>query len=441
VQLAPTDLPLYYGRCDGFVRRGRVIAVSPSSVRVSLPAVSGRAVVALERGDGSVALAEVVTAERGVASCRPLDSMQGVVVGAPATATGAELGARVGPALLGDVVDAWGRSRTDRGAGHFVARHHEVQIEERRPIDRALATGVAGIDALCTIGAGQRVGLYAGAGVGKSTLLRCIAQHVTCDAHVLALVGERAREASETIDALRQGPRWPATTVVCSTAAAPPFERFAAVRAAHAQAEWLCEQGCDVLLTVDSLTRVAVAWRELALAAGEQPAHRGHPPSLVSALASIVENAGARQRGSITAIYSVLVDGDDPFEPVSDALRGLLDGHIMLARRLADAGRFPAIDVLRSSSRLMPRLATPRQSEDASLLRRALATLEDSADLLAIGAYKPGGDPWLDAALELRAELDAWLFHGSACAPDAVDGLARIARDLRSAYGRHAMQA
>jgi len=296
-----------------------------------------------------------------------------------------------------------------------------------------LRTGIAAIDGLCTIGAGQRVALASGAGVGKSTLLRQLAERIDCDAYVFALIGERAREAAETIALLQQQPRWPHTTVVSATAARPAHERLAALRTAQAQARWLCAQGADVLLCVDSLTRVAHAWRELAAAEGEPLPHRGHPASLAGLLATAVENAGAYDCGSITAVYAVLVDGDDQFEPVTDTIRGLLDGYVALSRKLAESGRFPAIDPLRSNSRLMGRLSSAEQRRDANDVRRALATLEESVDLLAIGAYQRGEDRWLDAVLSVRDDLDRWLFHGEPRDDDDV-ALHRIASVLRSAW-------
>jgi FliI/YscN family ATPase len=319
-----------------------------------------------------------------------------------------------------------------------------LPLNERRPVTRPLKTGVAAVDALCTIGVGQRVALFSGAGVGKSTLLRQIAERAQLDAQVVALIGERGREAAETLAALRTGPGFARTTVVCATADASPRERFAAARTAVAQAEWLCERGHDVLLTIDSLTRVANAWRELSLAAGEQPAHRGHPVSMIGALARIVERAGVRKNGSITGIFAVLVDGDDPFEPITDALRGLLDGHIVLSRSLANSGRFPPIDILRSSSRLMSRLASAEHLRDAALVRKALATLERSEDLFAIGAYKPGGDVWLDAAVAQRDRLDEWIFHESRATDDSIAQLHQIAcalsgdRNVDTPKGRRA---
>ncbi|MDQ6779662.1 MAG: EscN/YscN/HrcN family type III secretion system ATPase [Candidatus Eremiobacteraeota bacterium] len=429
------ELPLHHGLCDGFVRRGRVTGVQSGRVVVCMPFVQHGAIVEITRHDGSVAHAEAAELFESGAICTPLDSIDGIALGAPASTTQAAIGAYAGPELLGQVVDAWGRPENGRRpqAGPRTAA---VPLAQRAPVTRPLHTGVAAIDAFCTLGKGQRVGLFAGAGVGKSTLLRQIADGVECQAHVLALIGERAREANETIDAMRASDRWRQTTIVCATAGAPAADRLAAMQSALAQADWLCAQGADVLFTLDSLTRVAQAWREVALGAGQPAAQRGHPASMPQLLASILERAGQRTCGSITAVCAVLVDGDDPFEPVSDAARALLDGHIMLSRTLADAARYPAIDILRSSSRLMRALTSRQQRQDAALLRRALYSLEESADLVQIGAYQRGADAWLDAALDVRAELEAWLFSDDGTRPDGREILARIAARLRSLAGQ-----
>jgi flagellum-specific ATP synthase len=423
-------LPVCFRGCDGWVRTGRVSSVGDATVTVRLRGISPGALVAVStRANGTLFVSAQRVRERE-ADCAPVESVQGIAVGDPASAIGAELGSFCGWGLLGRDVDAWG------GPTHpdvFVAPGApRVPLHRRRPIERSLRTGINAIDALCTLGIGQRVALFAGAGVGKSTLLRLIARHAGLDAHVVALIGERGREAAETIADLRAAPSWSATTVICAPADSPPHERLAAANTALAQAEWLCERGQDVLLTVDSLTRVANAWREIAIAAGEPPAHRGHPPSLVTTLASIVERAGVRHRGSISAIFAVLVDADDQFEPVTDVVRGLLDGHIALARQLADAGRFPPIDVLRSSSRLMQRLVTPERFAQAALVRRALAALERAEDLFAVGAYAPGGDPLLDAAVTHRARLEHFIHQGERLDADPAGELEQLASLLGS---------
>jgi flagellum-specific ATP synthase len=426
------SLPLCYKHCDGWTREGRVTSVGRSSLHVHIAGVTAGSVIAIET-NAARRLAEVRSVRDQDAACTPLEETTDIVVGDRATSVRAILGCYCGESMLGQCVDAWGRGGRDDRASVTAPHLRPLPIDERRPIVRSLKTGIAAIDALCTIGVGQRVALFSGAGVGKSTLLRQIAEQADVEAHVFALIGERGREAAETVASLRESVSWPRTTVVCATAECPPRERFAAVRSAMAQAEWLCQHGHDVLLTIDSLTRVANAWRELALESGEPAAHRGHPASMIGTLAGIVERAGARGYGSITGIYAVLVDGDDPFEPVTDAVRGLLDGHIVLSRSLADAGHFPPIDVLRSASRLLGKLASREQLADGALVRRALSALERAEDLFAIGAYRPGGDAWLDAAVAQRDRLERWIFHGAPSTADPIAELARIAAALRAA--------
>jgi flagellum-specific ATP synthase len=397
---------------------------------VDIPGLAAGHIVELFAG-GQTSHAEVCSLTGEASQCQLLEPLPAAVVGMPAIARGCTLGSYYGPGLLGHCVDAWGRGGGQNVSVTPARSPQPLSIDERCPIATPLLTGVAAIDALCTIGKGQRVAIFSGAGVGKSTLLRQVAERTRFAAHVFALIGERGREAAETVAALREGSRWHDTVVVCATAEAPPRERFAAARTALIQAEWLASCGVDVLLTVDSLTRVANAWRELALAAGEPAVHRGHPASMIGTLASLVERAGARKTGSITGIFAVLVDGDDPFEPVTDAVRGLLDGHIVLSRRLSDTGCHPPVDVLRSSSRLFHRLTSSQQAADAGLVRKALAALERAEDLLAIGAYRPGGDLLLDAAIEQREQIEHFLHHGATANLNAVAGLHDIANDLR----------
>jgi FliI/YscN family ATPase len=424
------EFPLSYRYCDGWTRTGRVTSLAHGSLTARIAGVTAGSIIEIE-ASGTRRLAEVRSVRDLDALSTPLDGNADIAVGATARSVRAVLGCYCGDKMLGQCVDAWGRGDSDAASWVTAPRVRPLPIAERRPIVRPMRTGIAAIDGLCTIGVGQRVALFSGAGVGKSTLLRQIAERADLDAHVFALIGERGREAAETVAALRASDSWSRTTVVCATAECSPRERFAAARTAVAQAEWLCERGRDVLLTIDSLTRVANAWREIAIASGEPPAHRGHPASMIGTLAGLVERAGARRRGSITGIYAVLVDGDDPFEPVTDAVRGLLDGHIILSRRLADAGHYPPIDVLRSTSRLMNALASPEQVANAALVRKALGALERAEDLFAIGAYRPGGDPWLDVAVAQRDRLDAWIFHGEPQPEEASAELAAIAACLR----------
>jgi flagellum-specific ATP synthase len=434
---AVAPLPLSHAGIDGFIRTGTVAGVSRRKIRVAIPGLAIGTHVAIERTGMSDVAAEVVDVDGALATCLPITTANGVVAGARVTSTGARIGSFVGASLLGRDVDAWGRA-PDLHDARVLCADDSLQPADRVPIDRPVFTGVAAIDALSTIGHGQRIALFAGAGVGKTTLLRLIVEHAAVDVRVIALVGERGREAAELIGSLRDDERRPSTTVVCATADAPPLERLAAVRTAALHAQALAAGGRDVLLVVDSLTRAATAWREHALEAGEPPAHRGHPPSLASMLAAVVERAGAWTTGTVTGIYAVLVDGDDVREPVTDSIRGLLDGHIVLSRRLAESGTFPAIDVLRSLSRLMPDLATPAHRADATTVRAALATLEQAEDLFAIGAYAPGGDVTLDAAVAMRDEISDLLygdraFGGEPSMSNTLDGLASIASRLRAA--------
>lgn len=429
------DIPLTYEHADGFVRRGRVVAVTNDTVRLDVPALTPGDVAVIERRDESPLLTEVRAADGMGARCIPLGSVAGVLVSAPASSKLARLGAFVGSALLGQTLDGWGRGTIARRMTIAPLDAASVPLADRAPIDTAMRTGVAAVDAFATLGYGQRVSLTAGAGVGKTTLVRRIVEQADVDARVVALIGERGREAAETRDRLRSLPCWPQTSLYSVTSDAAPIERFTAARAATAQAEWLCATGRRVLLVIDSLTRVAAAWREMALAAGEPPAHRGYPPSLSTALARLVERAGARKVGSVTAVYTVLVDADDEFEPVTDALRALLDGHIALARRHANAARYPAIDVLRSLSRAMPEIIAPAHRSDAALVRRAIAALEDAEDLFAIGVYRHGGDQWLDTCVAVRPAIETLVFDGHGSCTDPLEQLASIARQLRCTPG------
>jgi flagellum-specific ATP synthase len=428
------DLPLTYAAADGWSRTGSVIGASERSVLVDMPGLSpGTAVFVDRAGAGSLAT-EVVAVEARIATCAPLGSTRGVVPGASASSSLARIGAFVGRSLLGRSVDAWGRGGPPRSARAVRTDAAPIPLDDRVRVRKALRTGVASIDAFVPIGLGQRVALFAGAGVGKTALLRRIVDAAHVDARVIALVGERGREAAEIVSAFRSTDRWKTTTVVCATAETSAAERLAAAKTATAQAEELAISGLDVLLVVDSLTRVASAWREIAFAAGDPAAHRGHPASLAPALAAMVERAGARRRGSITAVYAVLVEGDDLREPVTDTVRALLDGHIVLSRALAEAGRFPAIDVLRSLSRLTGDIVSEAHQRDAADVRRAMAALERAEDLFAIGAYERGGDPQLDAAVDVRRYIERLLYESDddACGYDPIAALATIAAALRA---------
>lgn len=350
--------------------------------------------------------AEAVGFRDGRTLLMPHGELNGVAPGTEVTALGHPFEVGVGNGLLGRVVDALGRSLDGRPlAAPAAKRSIRAQAPpplSRPPIDEPLQTGVRAIDGLLTIGRGQRLGIFAGSGVGKSTLLGQVTSGTDADVVVVCLVGERGREVRAFIDdVLDEEHRAKAVTVV-ATSDRPPIERFYAPFTAVTIAEHFRDQGLDVLLVMDSVTRFAAASREIGLAAGEPPTLRGYPPSFFATAPQLVERLGRSEKGSITGLLTVLLDGDDVNDPVGDTLRGLLDGHIVLSRDLAHRNHFPAIDVLGSISRLMPDLASADHQRLAGMLRTDLATYAESRDLVEIGAYKPGSNPQLDAALERR---------------------------------------
>jgi type III secretion protein N (ATPase) len=302
---------------------------------------------------------------------------------------------------------------------------------ERPPIKDVLATGVRVIDSMLTLGRGQRVGVFAAAGVGKSTLLGQIARGTAADVVILCLVGERGRELGELLDDELANAR-NKTIVVCATSDAPPLERLRAVHTATAIAEWFRDQrGANALLLVDSLTRVARAQREVGLSAGEAPARHGYPPSVFALLPRLVERAGATRAGTITALYTVLVAGNDMDEPIADEVRGLVDGHIVLERRLAQRGHFPPVDVVASISRLMTKLVDAPHRDAAARVRARLAIYEDNRDLVVLGAYQQGRDRLIDDAVTAYPAIERVLRQGREEATDlarAVSLLHGIAR-------------
>lgn len=321
-------------------------------------------------------------------------------------------GAVASDQLLGRVIDALGRPLDEGGPilGEPVSLDNPTPPAlHRRRIDTSIATGVRLIDTLCTVGRGQRMGIFGGSGVGKSTLLGMLARGTSADVNVVALIGERGREVREFIED-ELGPHGLArSVVVVATSDQPPLLRLRAARLATRIAEWFADRGDDVMLLLDSITRLAVAQRDVGLAAGEPPTVRGYTPSVFTVLPKLLERSGPRQHGTITAMYTVLVDGDDMNDPVADAVRGILDGHLVLDRRLAVSGRYPAIDPLASLSRLASKIITPDQTRLATSVRDALAAAAEVQELVEVGAYVPGSNPRADRGLRAAPSLAEFL--------------------------------
>lgn len=390
--------------------RGRVVEAMGLHLRVAgLPAAVGD----LLEVEGPGLLAEVASSDTRGLVCLPLGHTRGVEVGATVRHTGGPLQVRVGAELTGRVLDGLGRP-VDGGPSldhlPLVGVEHDTPAALSRPrIDTPLGLGVRALDALVPVGRGQRLGIMAGSGVGKSSLLSMVARGTDAEVSVIALVGERGREVREFLEA-DLGPEGLArSVVVVATSDAPPVERLRAAFVATRIAEWFRDEGRHVVLMMDSLTRVAMAQREIGLSAGEPPATRGYPPSVFALLPRLLERAGTSPSGSITGLYTVLVEGDDLQDPVGDTARSILDGHVVLSRRLATSGHFPSIDVLESISRVTSAVTTPEQRADATRLRRMLAAHRDVRELVEIGAYVAGTDPDADAALARTGAIEAFL--------------------------------
>ena len=411
-----------------FALTGSVADMIGATLTVAdLPAPLG-AVVEIDRDSGPSIEGEVVGFRDQKTVVFPLQSLSGVRQGCRVRLIRSSRQVRVGPGLLGRVVNAHarcidgrphpmldGRMRLDRPA---------PTSTERPAIDKPLTTGVRVIDGMLACGEGQRLGVFAGSGVGKSVLLGMMARETQADVTVIGLVGERGREVNEFVQYDLGPDGLSRSVVVVATSDEPAIKRVHAAFTATAIAEHFRDQGKSVLLLVDSLTRVALAAREIGLAAGEPPATRGYPPSAFALLPQLVERAGRTAAGSITAYYSVLVEGDDPNEPVADTVRGLLDGHVWLSRELASEGHYPAIDVLQSLSRLMPRIAAEPQQAAAQAIRRLLAAYREQRDLIQIGAYRKGSSRETDAAIDMREEINQFLRQGvNEPAGDAVANL------------------
>jgi flagellum-specific ATP synthase len=393
--------------------RGRVCSVRGMTVTAAgLPVPVGARCAIQTRRAGRIE-AEVV----GMANGQALLSVFGEATGiAPDDAVACLSGpprVPVGLDLLGRIIDAQGRALDGRPAPKLNVRwplYSDAPLAmKRRPIDQPLGLGIRSMDALLTAGRGQRLGIFAGTGVGKSVLMGMICRHTQADANVVALVGERGREVRDFVERQLGAEGLARSVVVVCTSDAAPALRVRACFHATAVAEFLRSQGMDVLFMMDSLTRMAMAQRQIGLAAGEPPTAKGYPPSVFALLPRLLERAGRTQQGSITGIYTVLVEGDDIDEPLADAVRGILDGHVWLSRGLANRGHYPAVDVLGSISRVADDVTDAAHHKAAVQVRRVLATWSDIEDLVSIGAYVPGANLDYDVAVKTREAITAFL--------------------------------
>lgn len=392
-----------------FRKMGKVVNVVGLTIESAGPdAKLGDVCRILPGGEGEQPpiMAEVVGFKAGKTLLMPYGSVDGIGAGSIVENTGYPLRVTVSDALLGKTLDGLGRplDGTVIDGTPYPVEAPAPDPMTREIIDQVLPLGVKAVDAMITVGKGQRIGIFAGSGVGKSTLMGMFARNTKADINVIALIGERGREVREFIerDLGEEGMR--RSVVVVSTSDKPALERNKAAKTATAIAEYFRDQGRDVLLMMDSLTRFSMAQREIGLASGEPPVSRGYPPSVYSEMPKLLERAGRAAVGSITGLYTVLVDGDDFNEPITDTARSILDGHIMLDRKLGHKNHYPAIDILQSISRCMSQIATREHKQLASKLKTVLATYNEAEDLINIGAYKRGSNPSIDYAI---SKIDA----------------------------------
>jgi type III secretion protein N (ATPase) len=410
---------------------GRVTELCGLVVRALVPQVRTGDLVRIATGYGPLA-AEVVGFRDDEAVLMPLGDPRGLGPRCEVEPTGRPLTIRCGEALLGRVLDGLGAPADGlpppdpAGLEEWAVDRAAPDPLRRRRVAEPLGLGVRAIDGLLTVGEGQRIGLFAGSGVGKSTLLGQIAQHSAADVNVICLCGERGREVREFVEESLGPAGLARSVVVCATSDAPSLVRLKSTFVATAIAEWFRDRGRRVLFLLDSVTRLARAQREVGLAAGEPPARQGYPPSVFATLPRLLERTGNGERGSITAIYTVLVAGGDMEEPIADEVRGILDGHIVLSRALGARGHWPAIDVLESVSRVMGAVTDADHRRAAARLRALLAAYEQKRDLIHLGAYRAGADPLTDEAIARQPDIEAFLRQALDERPTLAETRARL---------------
>ncbi len=432
------DLEPYFARLDDVVPlgvRGRVVEVTGLVIKARVPGVRIGELCFIETPlrDEPVR-AEVVGFRSELVYLMGLGDLTGLGPDSEVRPTGHVMTVQVGPGLLGRVLDGLGRPADGKGplalgeTAEYPVYAPPPDPLRRRRVTQALPVGVRAMDGLLTVGEGQRVGIFAAAGGGKSTLLGMIARNTVAEINVIALIGERGREVLDFIEENLGAEGLARSVVVVATSDQPTLVRLKSAYVATAVAEYFRDRGKRVVLVLDSITRFARAQREAGLAVGEPPARAGFPPSVFAILPRLLERAGNSDRGSITAFYTVLVEGDDMTEPVADEARSILDGHIVLSRDLAARGHYPAIDVLRSASRVMPAVAADGHQQAAQKVRELIATYERHRDLILLGAYKRGTDARVDEALERWPAIEAWLRQGTRDRTGFEETLAGLSR-------------
>ncbi|MBF9016153.1 MULTISPECIES: FliI/YscN family ATPase [unclassified Oceanispirochaeta] len=394
--------------------QGRVIRVKGNLIESSGPqAVIGEVCRIIIPRLGKEHLAEVVALKDQRVQLMPYDDIQGIEAGCPVIATGEQLSIQVSDDLLGRVLDGLGHPVDGLGGIKGSSRRTVFQTPPspltRKAIDNQIITGVRSIDSMIPLGEGQRIGIFAGSGVGKSTLLGMIARNTSADINVIALIGERGREVREFLENDLGPEGLKRSVLVVSTGDTSALSRVRGAFTATTIAEYFRDQGKNVMLLFDSVTRLAMSQREIGLSVGEPPATRGYTPSVFTLLPKLLERSGTAEKGTITGVYTILVEGDDMEEPITDAVRGILDGHIVLSRKLAEKYHYPAIDVLASVSRLETKIMPLRMRQNAGYIRKLLALYTEKEDLISVGAYARGSNPLVDEAIEKIDEINGFL--------------------------------
>lgn len=401
-------------KTDLYKYKGRVSKLQGLTVEAQLPKLKIGDLCFIESMDGEPKAAEVVAFKGDTAQMLLLYDGTGIYQGSWVTTTGAGITVPVGDFLLGRLISPLGEPMDglplDTSKAKFVNIDSSPPDPLRRPIIKnKFSTGVRAVDSLLTMGAGQRMGLFAGSGVGKSTMLGMIARNSEADVNVVALIGERGREVKEFMEHSLGEEGMKRSVLVCATGDQPPLMRMKCLLTATAVCEHFRDQGKKVFLMTDTVTRCAMSGREVGLAIGEPPTMKGYPPSIFSWLQKVLERSGATEEGSITALYTVLMEGDDTNDPVVDTVRGIIDGHIFLKRKIAAQNRFPAIDVLDSVSRLFTEICDPDHIRAAAKMRELMAVYQDARDLIDVGAYEHGSNPKIDMAIRMMPEIDGFL--------------------------------